>query len=162
MRRLKSRPCAARSYYSVADLQVFRVLGAAHIFVDQAVEYRFSADPRWVDIDHGGGMSVRFVGGDALGDALLRPGRVVVPLRTAAASEGERHSRDDAARRDPSVRLAGRRRDVLEVGVIVRDDRAVVLGHCGGQQGNHARSAVVTPGGHVVPPAGRSATAAAH
>lgn len=62
---------------------------------------------------------------------------------------GERRSLDGAARRDPCVRLAGRRRDVLEVGVVVQDDRAVVLGHCGGQQVDHARGAVVTPGGHA-------------
>ena len=41
---------------------------------------RFSADLLCVYAGHGGARSVRFVVGDALGDALVRPGRVVVRL----------------------------------------------------------------------------------
>jgi hypothetical protein len=51
-----------------------------HIFVDQAVEDGFSVDLPCVDVGYGRGVSVAFVVGDALVDALVRPGRVVVRL----------------------------------------------------------------------------------
>jgi hypothetical protein len=50
------------------DLQVFHVSGSVRVFVDQAVENRFSADLLCADIGHGGAGSGTFVVGDALGD----------------------------------------------------------------------------------------------
>ena len=41
------------------------------VFVDQAVEDRFSADLLYVDVSYGGAVRVTFVAGDALGDALV-------------------------------------------------------------------------------------------
>jgi hypothetical protein len=48
------------------------------VFVDQAAQDGFSADLLSVDVDHGGAGSVTSVAGDALGDALVRPGRPAV------------------------------------------------------------------------------------
>jgi hypothetical protein len=48
------------------------VAGCALIFVDQAVEDRFSADLPCAGVGYGRGVSIAFVGGDALGDALVR------------------------------------------------------------------------------------------
>jgi len=59
---------------SPGDLRVFRSLGGRRIFVDQAVEDGFSADLPCSDVGYGRGASGAFVGGDALGDALVRPG----------------------------------------------------------------------------------------
>ena len=59
-------------------MRLFRVSDCTLIFIDQAVEDRFSADLPCVDVGYGRGVSVAFGGGDALGDALVRPGRVVV------------------------------------------------------------------------------------
>jgi hypothetical protein len=50
---------------------------------------------------------------------------------------------DAAARGDPSLWLSGRRRDVLEIRVAVKDDRAVMLGHGGGKKIDDARGSVV-------------------
>jgi hypothetical protein len=50
------------------------------VFVDQAVEDTFSADLLHVDVSYGAAVSVTFVAGDALSDALVRPGRVVMRL----------------------------------------------------------------------------------
>jgi hypothetical protein len=72
--------CSARKQDSPGDLQVFRALGGVGVFVDQSAQDRFSADPGAVDVGYGGAGSVRFVVGDALGYALVRPGRVVVHL----------------------------------------------------------------------------------
>ena len=47
---------------------------------DQAAQDRFSADLLCVDVGHGGAGSVMFAVGDALRDALVGPGRVVVHL----------------------------------------------------------------------------------
>jgi hypothetical protein len=54
--------------------------GGVHVFVDQAVEDGFPADLPCVGVGYGRWLSVRFVGGDVLGDALVRPGRIVVHL----------------------------------------------------------------------------------
>jgi hypothetical protein len=74
------RPCPARKQDWAGDLQVFRASRGVRVFVDQAAQDRFSADLLCVDVGHGGAGSVRFVVGDVLGDALVRPGRVVVRL----------------------------------------------------------------------------------
>jgi hypothetical protein len=50
------------------------------VLVDQAARDGFSADLLSVDVGQGGAGSVRFLVGDALGDALVRPGGVVVHL----------------------------------------------------------------------------------
>src|ERR1022692_833325 len=57
-------------------------------------------------------------------------------------------SGEGAARRDPRMRLAGRRCDMLEVRVVVENHCAMVLGHRSGQQVDHAGGPVVTPGRH--------------
>jgi hypothetical protein len=44
-------------------------LGGVHIFVDQAVEDRFSADLLCADVGYGRVVGVGFVCGDVLGDA---------------------------------------------------------------------------------------------
>ena len=46
------------------------------------------------------------------------------------------------------MRLAGDGCDVLEVAVIVQDHRAMVFGHCHGQQVDDSCAAVVAAGGH--------------
>jgi hypothetical protein len=48
------------------------------IFVDQAAKDRFSEDPFAVEVANGAMPAAVFAVGDALGDALVRPGRVVV------------------------------------------------------------------------------------
>jgi len=50
------------------------------VLVDEAVEGRSSADVLDVEIGPDEAGIVRFVVGDALGDALVRPGRIVVRL----------------------------------------------------------------------------------
>ena len=45
-----------------------------HIFVDQAVEDRFSADLLYVDVGQGDPGTIAFVVGDVLRDALVRHG----------------------------------------------------------------------------------------
>jgi hypothetical protein len=65
---------------SVVDLRVFRAPGGVRVLVDQATQDRFSADLPCVDVGQSGAVSVTFVGGDVLGDALVQPGRVVVRL----------------------------------------------------------------------------------
>ena len=49
---------------------------------------------------------------------------------------------------DPRVRLTGCRCDVLEVSVVVKDDRAMVLCHCGAEQVDHVGGPVMTTGCH--------------
>jgi hypothetical protein len=66
--------------------RVFRASGCALIFVDQAFADGFSADLLCVDLGYGRGVSIAFVGGDALGDALMRPGRVV--MRPVVGQDG--------------------------------------------------------------------------
>jgi hypothetical protein len=58
------------------DLWLFGISRGARIFVDQATQDRFSEDPFAVEV--GNGAVCAF--GDALGDALVRPGGVVVHL----------------------------------------------------------------------------------
>ena len=54
--------------------------GGVGVFVDQAVEDGFSADLPDAGIGNGGPGSIASGIGDALGDALVRPGGVVVNL----------------------------------------------------------------------------------
>jgi magnesium chelatase family protein len=72
--------CPARKQDWAGDLLVFRASCGVRVFVDQSAQDRFSADLLCVYAGHGGARSVRFAVGDALGDALVRPGRVVVRL----------------------------------------------------------------------------------
>ena len=62
------------------DLRFVRASGGVRVFVDQAAQDGFSADPFGVEAGYGAAGTVEFVVGDALGDALVRPGRVVVHL----------------------------------------------------------------------------------
>ena len=50
------------------------------VLVDQAAQDRLSADPLGAEVSWGDAGSVVFTAGDALGDALVRPGSVVVHL----------------------------------------------------------------------------------
>ena len=59
----------------------FGVSGGARVFVDQAAQDGFSVDPFAVEV--GNGEMVAVAVGDALGDALVRPGRVVMRLDAA-------------------------------------------------------------------------------
>jgi hypothetical protein len=77
---LRASSCPARKQDWAGDLQVFRESGDVRVFVDQAAQDGFSADLLCVDVGHGGAGSVRFVVGDVLGDALVRPGRLAVRL----------------------------------------------------------------------------------
>jgi len=54
--------------------------GGSCVLVDQAVEDGFSADPSAVEAGFGAAARVMFSLGDVLGDALVRPGHVVVRL----------------------------------------------------------------------------------
>jgi hypothetical protein len=47
------------------------------------------------------------------------------------------------------VRLSGRRRDVLEVRVVVKDDCAVMLGHGGSEKIDDSGGSVVAARGHA-------------
>jgi hypothetical protein len=62
--------------------------GGSAVFVDQAIQYRFSVYP--LDIEVGGGDAGNFAvtAGNPLGDALMRPGRVVVNLVLDQGSAG--------------------------------------------------------------------------
>jgi hypothetical protein len=53
------------------------VSGGACVFVDQAARDGFSVDLFAVEVGNGDVATVVFAAGDALGDALVRPGRVV-------------------------------------------------------------------------------------
>ena len=69
--------CPARKQDTAGGLQAFRPSGGVRVLVDQAVEDRSSADLQGVEIGSAAAGNVRFVVGGALGDALVRPGRVV-------------------------------------------------------------------------------------
>jgi transposase len=56
------------------------VSGGARVFVDQAAQDGFSVDPSAVEVGNGEVATVVLAVGDALGDSLVRPGRVVVHL----------------------------------------------------------------------------------
>ena len=56
------------------------VSGGARVFVDQAAQDGFSVDPLPVEVGNGEAAIVVFAVRDALGDALVRPGRVVMRL----------------------------------------------------------------------------------
>jgi hypothetical protein len=61
-------------------LRFFGISGGARVFVDQAAQDGFSEDPSAVEVGKGEVATVVFAVGDALGDALVRPGRVAVHL----------------------------------------------------------------------------------
>ena len=54
--------------------------GGTRVLVDQAAQDGSSADPFAVEVGNGDTVTVVFTVGDALGDALVRPGCVVVRL----------------------------------------------------------------------------------
>ena len=59
---------------------MFRPSGRACVLVDKAAEDRFSTDLLCVDVGHGAADTIAFVVGNVLGDALVRPGGVVMRL----------------------------------------------------------------------------------
>jgi hypothetical protein len=54
--------------------------GGSAVFVDQLVQYGFSADSLDIEVDCCGAGSFALMAWNPLGDALMRPGRVVVEL----------------------------------------------------------------------------------
>jgi hypothetical protein len=54
--------------------------GGSAIFVDQPVQYGFSADSLDIEVDCCDAGNFALIAGNPLGDALMRPGRVVVGL----------------------------------------------------------------------------------
>src|ERR1019366_373933 len=75
----RGRTCAARKEDSGLDLGLLRFSGGSLVFVDQAAEDPFSADPAGAGVccgDAGSGARVR----DALVDALMGAGGVVMLL----------------------------------------------------------------------------------
>ena len=54
--------------------------GGSAVFIDQPVQNGFSADSLAIEVDCGDAGSFAVTAGDPLGDALMRPGRVVVDL----------------------------------------------------------------------------------
>jgi hypothetical protein len=62
------------------------VSGGARVFVDQAAQDGFPEDRSAVDIGNGEVAGVVPAVGHALGDALVRPGRVVVTWYSASTA----------------------------------------------------------------------------
>jgi hypothetical protein len=54
--------------------------GGSAVFVDQAIQHRFSTDSLDIEIDWRDARNFALTAGNPLGDALMRPGRVVVDL----------------------------------------------------------------------------------
>jgi hypothetical protein len=54
--------------------------GGLAVFVDQPVQYGFSADSLDIEVDCGDAGNIALPAGNPLGDALMRPARVVVDL----------------------------------------------------------------------------------
>jgi hypothetical protein len=77
---LGHRCCAARKLEPRRDLPFIGISGGARVFVDQAAQDGFSEEPPAVEVGNCEAATVVFTVGDALGDALVRPGRVVVHL----------------------------------------------------------------------------------
>jgi hypothetical protein len=88
------RACAARKYDSPGDLRVFRASGGIRVFIDQAAQDGFSPDLSCVDAGRDGAGTVTSIVGDALGDALMRPGGVdhAAGAEPAHGPGGARHS----------------------------------------------------------------------
>ena len=83
--------------------------GGARVFVDQAAQDGFSEDPSAVKVGNGEVATVVFPVGDALGDALVRPGHVVVHLvfsqdGAQMAFPEDQHAVQDLTRRVPTRR----------------------------------------------------------
>ena len=69
------RSCPAGKWDLPGNVRVFGVSGGARVLVDQAAEDGFAVDPFAVEVGNGEVAIVVFAVGDALGDALVRPGR---------------------------------------------------------------------------------------
>jgi len=54
--------------------------GGLAVFVDQPVQYGFSADSVDIEVDCSDAGNIALIAGNPLGDALMRPARVVVDL----------------------------------------------------------------------------------
>jgi hypothetical protein len=57
--------------------------GSSAVLVDQAIQYRFSMDSLYIGIDYRDAGNFALRAGNSLGDALVRPGRVVAAPRGA-------------------------------------------------------------------------------
>src|ERR1039458_7230312 len=73
-------PVPLENRNSGVDLRFVGASGGVRVFADQAAQDGFSEDLFAVEAGHGDAGSAGFVIGDALGDALVRPGCVVVRL----------------------------------------------------------------------------------
>ena len=82
------------------------------VFVDQASQDGFSADLLCVDVRHGGAESVTFVVGNALGDAPVRPGGVVVRLVFGQNGAQMSFAEDQCAVQEFATRVPTRRSQV--------------------------------------------------
>jgi len=71
--------CRSKIGFWAATCIFFRS-GGLEVLVDQTVQDRFPADPPGVEVCRGAMESVGVTVWDALGDALMRPGGVVVLL----------------------------------------------------------------------------------
>src|ERR1039457_2646348 len=104
--------CSVSGQDSAGGLQVFCASGGVRVLVDQAAQDGFSADLLCVDAGHRGAGCARFVVGDALRYALVRPGRVVV--RLVAGQDGaqvslaeDQHAVQEFTAQGPGKAFAG-------------------------------------------------------
>src|ERR1700749_4365201 len=89
------------------------MLGGARIFVDQAAQDGFSDDPFTVVVGNGEMTAIMLAVGNALGDALVRPGRVVVHLVLSqdgaqVALAEDQHAIEELPAQDADEALADR------------------------------------------------------
>ena len=107
------RSCPVRKYDSVGDLRVFRASGGRRVFIDQAAQDRIPPDLSCVDVGRGGAGTVTSIVGDALGDALMRTGGVVMRLvfgydRVQMPAAGDQHPVQYLSAQGADEALAGR------------------------------------------------------
>jgi len=85
---------------------VLRVSGGVRVFVDQAVEDRFSADPFDAGVGCGNEGNMAFAVGDTLRDALVRTSRVVMRLGSGQDGAQMRLTENQHAVEDLSAQSA--------------------------------------------------------
>jgi hypothetical protein len=100
---LENRICLLACGFVVAS-------GGSAVFVDQPVQYGFSADSLDIEVDCCDAGSLALIAGNPLGDALMRPGRVVVDLVLDQDGAQMRLTKDQHAVEELSRRRVPRRR----------------------------------------------------